>query len=182
MVAALAIFNLTAGLGFAVPLAKRFGRLTATDRYKRYFVMLVGIYFIECVAFSAGMATQVFSIALAFLWGIIFGLWLRHKTAARRILKQMFLFSIYATMPTASFCILIPLAWLVGGGNILSAQEGVNFGIPEFLPWPLTSILGFCMTLMIGTLIFKAVVATGEVGLLIHLKEKTASNSCKRAD
>jgi hypothetical protein len=66
------------------------------------------------------------------------------------------------------------VAGLVGGGHILSAQEGTSFGIPDFLPWPLNTILGFCSALLIGTLVFKMIITTGEVGLLIHLGENPA--------
>jgi nitrate reductase NapE component len=167
--------NLVAGFGFAVPIARLLAGISGRPgRFLRYLVFLIGIYFVECVAFSAGMCTQVFSIGLAFLWGIIFGLWLRSRTSARRALTASFLVSIYTSLPTASFCILIPVAGLVGGGHILSAQEGTSFGIPDFLPWPLNTIFGFFVALLIGTLVFKTIITTGEVSLLIHLGEKPA--------
>jgi hypothetical protein len=167
--------NLAAGFGFAVPIARLLGGISGRPgRILGYLVFLIGIYFVECVAFSAGMCTQVFSIGLAFVWGIIFGLWLRSRTSARRALTASFLVSIYTSLPTASFCILIPVAALVGGGHILSAQEGTSFGIPDFLPWPLNTILGFCSALVIGTVVLKTVITTGEVSLLIRLGEKPA--------
>ena len=167
--------NLAAGFGFAVPIARLLGEVTGgPTRFSRYFAILVGVYFVEGVAFSAGMCTQVFSVGLAFVWGIIFGLWLRSRTSARRALTASFLVSIYTSLPTASFCILIPVAALVGGGHILSAREGISFGIPDFLPWPLNTILGFCSALVIGTVVLKTVITTGEVSLLIRLGEKPA--------
>jgi len=171
----LAAVNLTAGFGFAVPIARLLGGISGQPvRFLRYLVFLIGIYFVECVAFSAGMCTQVFSVGLAFLWGIIFGLWLRSRTSARKALTASFLVSIYTSLPTASFCILIPVAAIVGGGHILSAQEGTSFGIPDFLPWPLNTIFGFFAAVLIGTLVFKTIITTGEVGLLIHLGENPA--------
>jgi hypothetical protein len=66
------------------------------------------------------------------------------------------------------------VAALVGGGHILSAQEGTSFGIPDFLPWPLNTIFGFFVALVIGTVVLKTVITTGEVSLLIRLGEKPA--------
>ena len=122
------------------------------------------------------MCTQVFSVGLAFVWGIVFGLWLRGRAPAREVLKQAFFVSIYGCLPTASFSIIIPVIMLIGGGHILSDEEGVSFGIPEFLPWPLNTILGFFTALVIGTVVLKTLITTGTVNWLIHRGEKTAGN------
>lgn len=167
--------NLAAGFGFAVPIARLLAGISGRPgRFLRCLAVLIGTYFVECVAFSAGMGTQVFSIGLAFVWGIIFGLWLRRRAAPQKVLKTSFLFALYSSLPTASFCILIPVAALVGGGHILSAQEGISFGIPDFLPWPLNTIFGFFAALVIGTVVLKTVITTGEVSLLIRLGENPA--------
>jgi hypothetical protein len=64
--------------------------------------------------------------------------------------------------------------WLVGGRTIaetiLSTEAGAELGVPDFVPWPLNTILGFCSALVIGTVVLKTVITTGEVSLLIHLK------------
>lgn len=167
---ALVVANLAAGFGCAVPIARRLGRVSSRPtRFFRHFAMLIGIYFVECVAFAAGMCTQVFTVGLAFVWGIIFGLWLRGRGSRRAILKLAFSLALYGSLPTASFCILIPIIGLIGRGNILSAEEGINFGIPDFFPWPLNTILGFFIALLIGTVVFKTVITTGIVNWLIHL-------------
>lgn len=169
----LAAVNLAAGFGCAVPIARGLSKINdKPNRIFRYFVMLISLYFVECVAFSAGMATQVFSVGLAFVWGIIFGLWLRGRAPAREVLKQTFFVSIYGCLPTASFCILIPVIWLICGGHILSAEEGISFGIPDLLPWPLNTILGFFTALVIGTVVLKTLITTGIVHCLIHRGEK----------
>lgn len=169
----LAAVNLAAGFGCAVPIARGLGKVTGKPkRFFRYFAILIAIYFVECVAFPMGMMTQVFSVGLAFVWGIIFGLWLRGRAPAREVLKQAFFVSIYGCLPTASFCILIPVIRLIGGGHILSAEEGISFGIPDFFPWPLNTILGFFTAILIGTVVFKALITTGIVNWLIHLGEK----------
>ena len=85
----LAIINLIFCFGCAVPLAKGLGRLIGTpDRFLRYFAMFVGIYFLEGVAFTWGMCTQVFTIALSFVWGVILGLWLKDLAPSRQIIRQ----------------------------------------------------------------------------------------------
>jgi len=170
----LAAVNLAAGFGFSVPIAKRLSKVTSKpNRFFRYFAMLVGIYFLECLAFPAGMATQVFSIGLAFVWGMVFGFWLRGQASSLKVLKTSFFLALYTSFPTASFGMLLLVAKLVGGSNIFSAGEGAAFGIPYFVPWPLNTILGFCTALVIGTAVFKTVITTGEVSLLIHLGEKS---------
>jgi hypothetical protein len=170
----MAVVNLAAGFGLAVPVARRLGELTGKpDRFARYFIMLMGIYFLECAALPAGMATQVFSIGLAFVWGVVLGLWLRQKALPAKILKTTFFVALYTCVPTASFGILLLMMKLAGGSNIVSAQEAVAFGIPEFVPWPLCTILGFCLALVMATIVFKTVITTGEVSLLVHLGEKS---------
>jgi len=170
LIIALVIFNLVLGLGFAFPIARLLSNLIdKSNRIFRYFALLVGIYFIECIAFSAGMATQVFSIALAFIWGIVFGFWLRKRAPSRQILQTALYISLYSSLPTFSFSILIPTVWLIAGNNIISAEEGFKFGIPYFVPWPINTVLGFCTVLLIGTVVLKAAITTGGVSVLIHL-------------
>jgi hypothetical protein len=171
----LAAVNLAVGFGFSVPIAKLLRRLTG-QRTKcfRYFAALVGIYFVECVAFAAGMATQVFSIGLAFVWGIAFGRWLRERATAREVVRTGLLVALYTSAPTASFGVLLLLGKLVEGSNLISIDQAIAFGIPHFVPWPLNTILGFCTALVIGTVALKTVITAGEISLLIHLGGKPA--------
>lgn len=166
----LIMVNLAAGFGCAIPMARLLSKQT---RVFRYFAMLIGVYFVECVAVVAGMGIPVFSVGLAFVWGIVFGVWLRSRTPKLTALKTSFLLSIYSSLPAASF-IIVPVMGLVSGHPVLSVEEGARFGIPGFLPWPLTTTLGFYATLVIGAVVFKTVITTGEVALLILLGEKSA--------
>jgi hypothetical protein len=171
------IANLAAGFGCAIPLARLLGKLNASPKKAlRYFVMLIGIYFIESVALAAGMASQVFSVGMAFVWGILFGLWLRSRAPAPRVLKTSLFLSLYTCLPTVSL-LLIPLLMGIGGDNILSAEQGARFGIPTALrvPWPLNTILGFFGAIVIATLMLKPVITTGIVSILIQLREKPAA-------
>lgn len=59
----LVILNLVFGFGFAVPIVKLLRKaINKPNRTFSYFFILIGVYFLECVAFSAGMATQVFIV------------------------------------------------------------------------------------------------------------------------
>lgn len=169
----LALLNLAAGFGCAVPISKLLRKINGKQKcLLRYLIILVVIYFVECVAFPAGMATQVFSVGLAFVWGIIFGFWLRNRASRPDALKTALFVSLYSTLPTASFCILIPIVMFYTDSHILSAEEGIGFGIPGFLPWPLNTILGFCTALLLGTVMLKTAITVGEVNLLVRLREQ----------
>jgi hypothetical protein len=126
----------------------------------------------------AGMATQIFVVGLAFVWGIVFGLWLRKYPLPRQIFKTSFFLAVYTSLPTASFGVLIVLAWLVSGNNLLDVKASREFGIPDFLPWPLNTILGFCLALVLGTFALKTVITAGGVRWLINRGENlSAGNS-----
>ncbi len=171
--------NLLAGFGCAIPLAKMIAKLNSrSKRVFRYVAILLGIYIVESFAVCAGMATQVFTVGLAFVWGIVFGLWLRKRGPALRVLKASFFMALYSILPTASL-LLIPVMMWIGGDNVLSAEAGARFGIPRalHLPWPLNTILGFFGAVVIGTAIFKTIITAGEVSLLIHLGEKSTVDS-----
>ncbi|UCB53191.1 MAG: hypothetical protein JSV10_03690 [Candidatus Zixiibacteriota bacterium] len=174
----LAVANLAAGFGFSVPIARLLGRVAGKpQKFSRYFSMLLGIYLLECVAFPAGMATQIFSIGLAFVWGLVLGLWLRGRAPSSEVRKASFFVALFTCAPTASFGLLLLVVKLFGGSNVLSMQEGTAFGIPYFVPWPLNTILGFCAALVLGTVVLKTAITTGEVSLLIHLGKKPTEGS-----
>ena len=183
LIVLLVFVNVAMGFGFAVPMARFLGRISGkSGSIVRYVVMLVAVYFAECVAFSAGMATQVFSIGLAFVWGGVLGMWLRRHRPVRKVLRSAVLWALYGSLPTDSFCILVLLSFVIAGESILSTEAGLDFGIPGFVPWPLNTILGFCAALGIGTAVLKIAITAGEVRLLIHLAEKSARDGSSRAD
>ena len=165
--------NLVAGFGFAAAIVRLLGKVDGKPKSTcGYFVVLIGIYFLESVAFGAGTTAHVISLGLAFLWGIVFGLRLRTRASAAEALKISFFLSLYSCLPAASFYFFIPAVKLITGVNILSAAEGAGFGIPNWLPWPINTILGFYGALVIATVVFKTVITTGEVSLLIHIGQK----------
>jgi hypothetical protein len=183
VIVVLVVVNLGAGIGCAIPIAGSLGNVSGRpQRFFRYFAMLAGIYFTECIAFPMGMCTQVFTVGLAFMWGIVFGLWLRGRASPDKVIKAAFFLSLYTSLPTASFCVVIPVVTGLAGWSILSGEDGIRFGMPDFLPWPLNTILGFCAALLTGTVVLKTVITTGEVGLLIRGGEKSASDGSRKAD
>ena len=163
--------NVVVGLGCAVPLAKFLEKVF--DKYTRtyrYFLILIIVYFVEGISMAMGMGIPVFSVGLAFVWGIVFGMWLRTHTSVREVLKTTLFLSLYTCLPAVSF-FTIPVMVGIDGRNILSVEEAIRFGIPELPPflWPFCTILGFYVVLAVGAVLFKTVITTGEVSLLIHL-------------
>lgn len=169
----LAVINVIAGMGCPVPLAKRVGQVVEKSKSVfRYSVFLVGVYCIECLSMAVGMGIPVLSVGMAFVWGVVFGLWLRTRTSVRQALKTALSLSLYTCLPAVSF-ITIPVVLWIGGKNIFSVEEGILFGIPEF-PFvlrPVSTILGFYAVLAIGAVVFKTVITTGEVSLILHFGE-----------
>ena len=166
----LIIVNLIVGFSCAIILARFLNKVSSKPkRILHYFVILIAIYFIECIAMVMGMGIPVFSVILAFVWGIVFGLRFRTGMPTHNALKASFLLSLYSSFPVASF-IFVPFVCWASGWDILSVEGGIQFGIPAFLhlPWPLNTILGFYLALTIGVVLFKTVITTGVVSLFIH--------------
>ena len=165
----LTLVNLAAGLGLSVLIAGRLGRLKGRpSRVRRYAAALVGIYFLECVAFAAGMATQALTVGLALVWGTVFGLWLSGSQPASEVLRAALLIAVFTSLPSVSFGLLILAAKLAVGASIVSAAEGAALGIPLWVPWPLNTILGFSAALVVGTLVLKIGITLGMVAAIVR--------------
>jgi hypothetical protein len=170
----LAVTNLVLGFGLGVPVARSLGRVDGRSRRPLlYFIVVVGVYFGECVAFAAGMATQVFSLSLALVWGLGLGFWLPRQTPPRKGAKIALSIAGYSTLPTVSFCVMLPVAFSLGQQAVLSVQDGAQFGLPDFLPWPLNTVLGFCSALAASTLLAKTVLTAGGTSLLLQLRSRS---------
>jgi len=169
IVSALIITNLFAGFGCAIPIANSLRKvIDRMENFFRYFSMLVGVYFVECVAFAAGMCTQVLTVAMGFVWGVIFSLWLRDIAPAKEVLKTAFFVSLYGCLPTCSFAVLMVTIWVIGGNSLLNVEQAYKFGTPQFVPWPFNTMLGFCAGIVTGTILLKTAITTGTVGILIR--------------
>ena len=161
-IAVLTAVNLAAGVGLAVVIARRLGEASGARRLRPgHVIWLVGIYFLECIAFAAGMATQVFTLALAVIWGLTFGFWFRGRQASCGVVRTLVLLGVYTSLPSVSFGLLLLGSKLLDGADVASTLEGAALGIPQFVPWPLNTILGFCLALAMGTLAIKSAVTAG---------------------
>ncbi|MGA2093287.1 MAG: hypothetical protein ABSH16_07785 [Sedimentisphaerales bacterium] len=165
----LIMVNLVAGFSLAVPLANRFREITARQsRFLKFYVLMLGLYFVEGVAFGAGMCTQVFTIGLSFVWGPIFGLRLKGLAPKKSIIRQVLIISLYGCIPTVSFAVLITAFWVISGNGLLNVEQASSFGIPDFLPFPLNTVIGFCVALAAGTIILKTAFAAGITSLIVR--------------
>jgi hypothetical protein len=166
-IVALAATNIAGGLIFGAFLAAKFARLTdKRNHFFRYFAMMLGLYFLECIAFAFGMCTQVFTISISLVWGVLLSLWLRNIAPAGKIIKTCLYIALYGCLPTVSFAVLLLIIWVIAGNGFLNVEQAYNFGIPNFVPWPFNTMLGFCVALAAGTIILKASFTTGIASLI----------------
>ena len=172
----LLLTNLIGGIVSGVFIAIGFRRLTQKQNlFFKYLMLSLGLYLFECIAFAWGMCTQIFSIILSIEWGILFGLWLKGIAPQKQIIRQMLFVSLYGCMPAISFAALLLVIWIISGNGLLNAEQAYKFGIPDFVPWPLNTILGFCVALAAGTIILKTFITTGIVALIVRDKGKTGA-------
>ena len=168
--------NVVLGLGCGWFLA-RLLPLPADKQVRRLhlFLVLLAAYLAECAAFAAGMATNILSILLALLWGLVLGLWLRRSTASEREqMKAARWLAVYSSLPAASF-VSVPVVCASGGWPILSTEAGARFGIPGFVPWPLNTILGFCVAVAAVAIVVKIFLTTAIARFLIRRGRQQAS-------
>lgn len=167
------IINLLLGTICAYPLAKYLMQLKEeTSNFGKIYIVLLGVYFIECVAFSAGMATNIFTIGLSFLWGILFSNWVsRFDAAERKLIKAVLIFSLYTCLPAIS-SLSILLMMSLAGWSIFSSTAGLKFGIPAFVPWPANTIFGFFLIVALSALVFKTIITIGEVSLVLYFRDR----------
>lgn len=165
---AILLLNVTLALGFGIPLARMFCRahVISSDAHKALGLLLAA-YIIEGIAFMGSMATGVMSVALAAVWGILLGLRFRAKDVPPEMMfRLLWWYALYTSLPAASFgC--VPVVCAVSGWSVTSVSAGHDFGIPGFVPWPMNTILGFCVGVAIGTSIIK-------VGLTVAIARRLA--------
>jgi hypothetical protein len=172
----LVVSNSALGLVFAVILSRRLSNLTDPPiRRMGSFVLIVGMYFLECLAFAAGMATQIFTIGLAFMWGIVLGRLLHRQSPIPSLLFSLWVV-LYTCLPTITFGVLVPVAWALAGNSLINLEAGIRFGIPEWIPWPLGTVLGFALALVLGTVLLKSVITVGEVSMILHYAHRPGAN------
>jgi hypothetical protein len=176
VISILGISNLILGIGLGARLARKLSIYSGPAiQPKTALVFLLGMYFFECIAFPAGMATQVFTIGLAFVWGILLGRWLSGEFPVESARFALHV-ALYTCLPTISFAVIVPVAWVLAGNNPLTVEGGISFGIPEWIPWPLGSVAGFATALALGTMLFKTVITVGEVSTILLLAARPSPN------
>ncbi|MBE3144199.1 MAG: hypothetical protein IMZ61_09790 [Planctomycetes bacterium] len=180
LISPLALTNLVGSLILGGFLAIGFSRLTQKqNRFFRYFALSLGLYFLECVAFAWGMCTQIWSLVLSIEWGILFGMWLKGLAPQKQIIRQMLFVSLYGCLPAVSFAAILLIVWIISGNGLLNIEQARRFGIPDFVPWPLNTIMGFCVALAAGTIILKTFITTGIVALIVRDKESPSAGQLK---
>jgi hypothetical protein len=166
------VLNLAFALGFGLPLAGRFARLAGKESGRmREFALLLSAYLLESVAFAASMATNVLSVALAFVWGPVLANWFQrggHEIDAVKGVVQRF--AVYSSLPAVSL-MCVPPAAALGGWSIVSVYDGARFGIPDFLFFPLNTILGFCFAVALSAAVCKVVITTATATWLLRRRQ-----------
>lgn len=159
IVATLVLVNVSMAVGFGRPLARSSATaLGQPGRHLRVDAALWVVYLLECIAFSASMATNVLGVCLAAMWGVFLGRLLRGQPAGK-VAAMAVRASLYTCLPALSFVSLLPLLKLAGW-PILSAEAGHRFGIPGFVPWPASTLLGFFLAVSVTAVVFKTATTT----------------------
>lgn len=179
--ATLLITNAILLVGFGWPLAKALSHnLPGPWGSRAWMAALTAIYLLECVAFSASMGTNILSLLLAVLWGLV--LWRKVRVPRLQSAKRLVVgFSLYTCLPALSFLSLLGLlAW--GGWSLLAADDGRRFGVPGFVPWPVCSLLGFFLTVSGSAVLLKTGITTGMVSLLLRGSRQTRNTPSRGGD
>jgi len=167
-VCTLLIVNALFAVGFGLPLARRLARIAGRpERILRSWALVLAVYLLECFAFSASMATNIIPIALAGVWGVLLGRWLRGRTGRRDALKTALCVSLYSSLPAVSFAgVLVVL--IVAGWPILTPDAALRFGVPPFVPWPFNTLLRFFAAVIGSAVVCKTAITIAIVILLLR--------------
>jgi hypothetical protein len=172
VVIVLVVVNACLAVGFGWPLAKPLAQAAHRPRSVGWWrVLLLGIYLLECAAFSASMGTNAFGVFLAAVWGLLLGHVVRSSSAGVAGLGLKV--GLYSSLPAISFLSILPML-MAGHWPILSSEAGRRFGIPAFVPWPASTLLGFFLAVSLSALILKTCLTVG-VALLWVSRSKRPS-------
>jgi len=106
------------------------------------------------------MGTNVLGFALAAVWGVVFGRKLK-ALPRRALVRSAVWLSVYTALPAISFASVFVLL-VVGGWPVLTTEGGRRFGVPEFVPWPFSTVAGF-FTALIGSAVVGKTAITAAV-------------------
>jgi hypothetical protein len=171
----LLVLNLVLGLGFALPLAGHLRKMAGSDhKMLIFFLCVIGLYSAESVFLVLGMGIPICGLGLAFLWGTALGLWLRGRSKEiSAVVKTSLFVAFYSSLPAFSF-IVIPLLALLSRQPVLSTEYGLRYGLPDFLPWPMNTILGFYVIIATGALFLKTAITAGVATFLFQHRKLVA--------
>ncbi len=169
----LLVINGATGLGIGLLVARSMHGIRAEWSFPRCLAIVLGVFLLECIAIAAGMLIPVFSLALALIWGIVFGTWLAGRGTTREQMGFAIELSVYTCVPTATF-LAVPFMFALTGRSILDTGEALRFGIPEFVPWPANTILGFFLCLVIFVSALKMSITVAVMWLDVRLRERRA--------
>lgn len=175
-VSALVALNIAVGFSLAPLVSSVFAQVsTSSGSAFRNGILFIGIYAAESIALIIGMGMPLFSIGLAFVWGIIFRRRLKKDLSRQEAIKFSFWLSLYSSMPLVSF-IIVPIIALIRGWHILDSIQGAHFGIPGFLPWPMDTIFGFFTGVIIIAFTLKVLITMYELRVIVFSKNKSNRN------
>jgi len=148
-----AVFALVGGLWMAreMTLAKGW-------QIWKWLLVMWGIYLADGFAFSASMGTNIWSFALAVVWGYVFARWVRglDRKTAKKVLVRL---ASYTCLPAVSFLSIFMLM-VIRGWPVLTREGGYKFGVPHFIPWPFCTVAGFFAACVGSAVVVKMVVTT----------------------
>lgn len=159
---AIVALNVVLGCGAAWLLSWLFERRTAvSSRRLRVAAALLIVYLVEGVAFMASMGTYLLSIGSAVAWAWLLVSWLRRNASVppEKYREIAIVFGLYCSLPAVSF-LAVPVILARGGWPIASTDAGRRFGIPAFVPWPASTILGFSVGLALLGIMVKVGITT----------------------
>ena len=174
----LVVSNSALGIVFGALIAVWLGRMVKkTGGSIHLFCLSVLIYLIECIAVTVSRGTPFLSIGLAIVWGVIWGMWARGRVAPGDLPKAAFAATLYSCIPVMTLEFVLIISW-IGGWDVLNPEHGARFAIPVFfsLPWPLNTILGFYIIMIIVSLLLKFIVTVGEVFVVYYVKRDFSGN------
>ena len=162
--------NLILGIIFSFIISQRILRYFKWENKKfTLIIVLLLLYLIEGITIAAGMLTPFFTFGLAIIIGIVFG-YIIKKKELHKIVKSTLLLSFFLCIPAITL-IMIPIVCFFSEWNIINSIDGYRFGIPEFIPYPLNTILGFYLSIITLFITINLLLINGIVNFIKNIYE-----------
>lgn len=162
--------NFVFGIFFSVVVSRRIANNFSWRKNRfLFFILLTALYLFEGMSIAAGMFTPVFTFVLAVMTGAVFGLIVK-KHDLTMVVKSAKQLSFFTCIPAITM-VLIPIICFIYNWDIFSSSFGKDFGIPEFIPFPLNTIFGFFMSILILFITVNIITINGTVRLIKNIYE-----------